>query len=160
MKFYLMPKEPTWWVWLVNATLLALGLAGFAAAFLAAIALATGQCVFFIWRDRSLRSYAVQIRIAYVTLLMVSFAPPMRWLYWLPAVGTYALVFFGYCLAARTLSLMPWNRSQPLTAPLLRRTFFTAPVVGRPDHGLPAAGCFGGVCEQESRVATLPNSSG
>ena len=37
-----MPKEPTWWVWLITALLLAIGLAGWPGFFLAAMALCPG----------------------------------------------------------------------------------------------------------------------
>jgi hypothetical protein len=155
MKLFLMPKEPTWWTWLMSAVLLAVGLTGWPVFFLAAIALSLGQCVFFLRTHRAFMPYTVQIRLAYTTLLAVCFVPGLRWLYWLPTLGTFALVLFGYCLMARVLSLAPWNRREYLTANLLHRTFCTAPVVGRPEHGLPAAGCPGGVCEREARIATL-----
>jgi hypothetical protein len=155
MKFFLMPKEPTWWIWLVTAALLAVGLAAWAGFFIAALALSAGQCVFFLRTQRALTPYAVQIRLAYTTLLAVCFVPVLRWLYWLPTLGTFALVLFGYCLVARVLSLAPWNRREPLTVSLLQRTFCAAPIVGRADHGLPVSGCPGGVCEREARVASL-----
>jgi hypothetical protein len=37
------------------------------------------------------------------------------------------LVIFGYCLMARMLSLLPWNRTEPITADLVRRTFLSRP---------------------------------
>jgi hypothetical protein len=40
------------------------------------------------------------------------------------------MVLVGYCPLARALSLLPWNRSQPLSAALVRRTFVSAPVRG------------------------------
>jgi hypothetical protein len=68
------------------------------------------------------------------------------------------LLLFGYCLMARVLSLRPWNRTERLCLNLLRRTFLTAPVVGRADHGLPACDRAGGVCELEARVAIAARS--
>ena len=150
-----MPKEPTWWAWLVTALSLAVGLAGFPAFLLAAIAVSVGQCVFFLHKQRALISYPVQIRLAYTTLLSICFVPFLRWLYWVTTLGTFALVFFGYCLMARVLSLAPWNRRESLTADLLQRTFCIAPVVGRLEHGLPASSDAGGGCEREARIATL-----
>jgi hypothetical protein len=44
--------------------------------------------------------------------------------------GTTVRVAFDYCLLARTLSLMPWNRRQPLTLALVWRTYATPPVKG------------------------------
>jgi hypothetical protein len=45
-------------------------------------------------------------------------------------VGTWAMVLVGYCPLARALSLLPWNRRQPLSADLVRRTFLSPPVRG------------------------------
>jgi hypothetical protein len=159
MKFALMPKEATWWVWLVTFALLAAGLAGFPAGFIAAIALSLVQTVFFWRKTRDVRAMSVQIRLSYTLLLAVCFIPQLRWLYWLPTVGTSALLVFGYCLMARTLSLLPWNRPEPLSLDLLRRTFFNAPVVMR-EEVRSACGGLNGVCELESRVASLTAGGG
>ena len=40
------------------------------------------------------------------------------------------MVLVGYCPLARMLSLLPWNRRQPLSVALVRRTFLSAPVSG------------------------------
>ena len=153
MKLLLMPQFPTWWIWLVTASWLIVGFVLHPAGFIAAIVLSLGQSVYFLWRLRSFTPYAVQIRLAYTALLVVCFVPGMRWLYWMPACGTFALVLFGYCLMARVLSLMPWNRLVPLSLALVNRTLFTPPVIGNAAHGLPEISCLGGVCESEARVA-------
>ena len=48
---------------------------------------------------------------------------------------------------------MPWNRHEPITFDLLRRTLLTPPVVRRVHHGLPNEGCSGGICSLEARAA-------
>jgi hypothetical protein len=141
MKVLLMPKEPTWWVWLVTVLLLAIGLAGHTAGFLAAIALSAAQSGWFLRKHRGLKPYPVQIRVAYTGLLLLCLAPLPRWLYWLPTAGTVALLLFGYCLMARMLSLMPWNRQEAISRVLLRRTFLTPPIPGNARHGLPGGRC-------------------
>lgn len=156
----LMPKEPTWWGWVITVGLLALGLAGQPWFFVWAMAFSLAQSIYFISKMRSLKPYTVQIRLAYSGLLGVCSLPFLRWLYWLPTLGTTALVLFGYCLMAQVLSLLPWNRYEPLTLSLLRRTFCSTPVIGRADHGLPAVGCPGGVCELEGRFAAATNQPG
>ena len=40
---------------------------------------------------------------------------------WLPAPGTPTMLPFGYCSLARMMTLMPWNRSVPPDAVLLRQ---------------------------------------
>ena len=77
----------------------------------------------------------------------------MRWLYWLPVVGTFALVIFGYCLLARVLSLLPWNLREPHSLGLWRRTFFSAPDLDRVTVNPVTAGCAGGLCTIEAQVA-------
>ncbi len=136
-----MPKEPTWWVWLTTVLLLATGLAGHPTGFIAAIALSAAQSAWFALKLGRLNAFPVQIRIAYTGLLLLCLAPALRWLYWLPTVGTTALLLFGYCLMARMLSLMPWNRVANLSFTLVRQTFLTPPMPGNARHGLPANGC-------------------
>ena len=152
MKLMLMPKEITWWVWLVTVALLAIGVAGHTAGFVAAVALSFAQTAYFGWKLRSLRAYPVQIRLAYALCLVAYFAPPLRGMYWVPLIGTTALLVYGYCLMARMLSLFPWNRSQPVTLELVRRTFLTPPIYGNVRHGLPARRSGLGNCESESMV--------
>src|SRR5687767_13194345 len=113
--FYVNPGDWTWWAWTVTTMLLAVGLAGYSLAFIGAMVLTAGQGVALLTRDRSPAAFSVQLRVAYLILLIVAYPPPMRWLYWLPTVGTFALVVFGYCLLARVLSLLPWNNREAYT---------------------------------------------
>lgn len=141
MNFLLMPKQPTWWVWLATATFLALGLGGYPSGYLAANTLSVAQVVWFIRKHRSLKPYPVQIRVAYSACLLVCLTPVLNWMFWIPMLGTFALVLFGYCLMARLLSLLPWNRTEALSSGLLRYTFLTPPMPGNARHGLPSSGC-------------------
>jgi hypothetical protein len=147
---FIMPQDWTWWVWLIMACLLLIGLVGFSEAFLAALLLSSIQSVLFLARECAVKAFSVQLRLAYTLLLIVCFPPPIRWLYWLPALGTFALVVFGYCLMARVLSLLPWNRTEPITVDLLRRTFFSRPrLLDRPDS-ISSVGCGAGLCSIEA----------
>jgi hypothetical protein len=86
--------------------------------------------------------------------MLICYLPPIRWLYWLPAVGTLALVVFGYCLLARILSLLPWNSPETCSIARLRRTFFSAPDLNRVANSRAAAArCAGGLCTIEAQVA-------
>jgi hypothetical protein len=149
--FYLMVTHASWWVWLVTASLLAVGLAGFSPSYLAAIVLTFVQLLVFWVRERRFSAFSVQLRIAYAVLLCVCLLPLMRWLYWLPAVGTFALLIFGNCLLARCLSLLPWNRNEPIAIELLNRTFLSRPVLpGHESKG--SSGCAGGLCSIAAQV--------
>ena len=55
---------------------------------------------------------------------------------------------------ARILSLLPGNRTEPMSLDLIWRTFLTPPMRGNMLHGLPATGCRGGFCLLEG--LTLP----
>jgi len=145
---FILPQDWTWWVWLVMACLLLIGLVGLPQAFLAALLLSSAQFILFLARERAFKAFPVQLRLAYTLLLIICFLPPIRWLYWLPALGTFALVVFGYCLMARALSLLPWNRTEPIAADLLRRTFLSRP---RP-NSLSSTGCGASLCSIEAQV--------
>jgi len=119
-----------WWYWLMSAGLLTAGVCGWPASFLLAIGLTMFQFVHFAIRTRSVRSFPAQVRLGYLLLLLVAAPAELRPIYWLPTIGTWVQVLFGYCALARTVSLMPWNRAKPLSMALLRQTFFAAPVRG------------------------------
>jgi hypothetical protein len=126
------------------------GFLGFPAAFVAAILLSVFQSMVILGLRRSFKPYPVQIRLAYTLFMIVSLVPGLRWFYWALGLGAMALVIFGYCIMARFLSLMPWNRTRPFTMRLLVRTFLSAPVMGRADHGLPFGSPDASVCELEA----------
>ncbi|HKL77944.1 MAG TPA: hypothetical protein VJ985_06210 [Gammaproteobacteria bacterium] len=123
-------KGPVWWYWLVTVVLLAVGLAGYFPAFYAAIALCVVQVFHFRQRSRRWTAFPVQVRVAYLGLLLLALWEPLRWIFWVQLVGTTAMVTVDYCFLARCLSLLPWNRSEPLTWSGVWRTFFSAPVSG------------------------------
>jgi hypothetical protein len=139
-----MPRDLSWWVWTITAACLVAGLSGHPVGFHAAILISAIQTVVYDFKEASAFTFPVQVRLAYTVLLILCQLPFLNWLYWLPAVGTFALVLFGYCLMARILSLLPWNRVEPLSLNLIRRTFLTPPELGNVHHGLPAGGCPGG----------------
>jgi hypothetical protein len=128
---FILSDDWTWWAWNLTAILLAIGLLGHPRAFVAAMGITGLQATVMLIREKGVFAFPVQLRIAYLMLLGVCFIPQMRWLYWLPTVGTLALVIFGYCLMARVLSLLPWNRREALSADLLRHTFFSRPDLSR-----------------------------
>lgn len=131
-------KEVSWWYWAVTAVLLIIGLAGRFEALQAATLLSAVQIVHFRLREGSMAAFPVQVRVAYTGLLLLALWPPMRWLFWIPAIGTPAQVLFGYCTLARCLSLLPWNRREPMSGRLVWRTFVSRPVRGNVLQGQPS----------------------
>jgi hypothetical protein len=131
-------QHASWWYWAATVPMLAAGLYGYPQGFYAAMALCAVQVVHFYAREKALTAFPVQVRIAYLGLLVVAQWPLFYWVYWLQLVGTAAMVLFDYCLLARCLSLLPWNRDEPFTSKLVLRTFFSLPVEGNILQGLPA----------------------
>lgn len=130
-------KQRNWWYWLATAGLLTAGVAGSPIGFELAIGLTAVQLLDFMLRERSFAAFTVQVRLALLVYLLVSYPAPLQFLFWLPVVGVWARTLFGYCLLARTLALMPWNRRAPFTWALLVQTYFSRPVRGNLLQGLP-----------------------
>jgi hypothetical protein len=62
---FIMPQDWTWWVWLVTACLLLVGLMGMPEAFFAALLLSIAQSVLFLAQERTFKAFPVQLRLAY-----------------------------------------------------------------------------------------------
>lgn len=132
MPGHLIQRHPIRWsYWAVTCVLLVAGLAGRADALYLALAVSVVQVVHFRWREGSFSAFPVQVRLMYAAILLVDILwAPMRWHLWMMAFFTLVLVLFDWCMLSRIMALMPWNRREPLTRDLLRRTFFSPPVRG------------------------------
>lgn len=117
-----------WWYWLGCVVLLAGTLAG--GPVWPVLALALVQAVHFIARERSLTVFVAQVKLVYLGLLVAGLWAPLAVIHWAMRAGTAVRVAFDYCPLARTLSLMPWNRRQPLTLARVWRTYAMPPVRG------------------------------
>ncbi|MGE3153315.1 MAG: hypothetical protein AB7G48_03890 [Nitrospiraceae bacterium] len=120
-------RDLGWRYWLATVFLLAAWLSGWTPAIWMAIALCIVQIVHFTVRTGSSISFLVQVRLAYLILLIAGLWSPLIWIHVLQFIGTSARVLFSYCFLARTMSLAPWNRSEPWSLDLVRRTFFSFP---------------------------------
>jgi hypothetical protein len=116
------------WLWLLTALPLGAGMLGWRPGVAVAIAVTAAQVLHQAARTRSLRAPPVQVRAAYLGLLLIGLLPPPRVLHALLLAGTLSLLVFDYCPLARLLSLLPGNRRAPLTWALLRTTFLSPPV--------------------------------
>ena len=151
--FYINLNDWVWWAWTLTTVLLVAGLCGYDSALIGATAVTAAHGLIVLARDRSPVAYSVQLRAAYLLLLLICYLPSTRWLYWLIAAGTLALVLFGYCFLTRVLSLLPWNSRETYTLDRVRRTFFSAPDLDRVAANPAVAGCAGGLCTIEAQVA-------
>jgi hypothetical protein len=125
-----LPRRLTWWYWLLTGAALGTRLAGWKTGLPVAIGLTTLQGLHLGLRSRSLVVFPVQVRAAYLGLLLLGSWPPLVALHWAQLAGTTTLLVFDYCPLARMLSLLPWNRRGPLTLARLRATVLSPPVRG------------------------------
>ena len=131
-------RDVAWWLWLLAAVALAGDVRGWKLGLPAAIVLVTLQGVYVACRSRNLLGLAMQVRFVFLLVLILGSWPTLAFLHWLQLAGTTVRIVFDYCLLGRTLSLLPWNRREPLTLDRVRRTFLarptsdgTLPVLGR-----------------------------
>jgi len=131
-------RDIGWWYWLVTAALLSFGVIGNPTGFMLAIVLTTIQLVHYVIRERSITAFPIQVRFWYLMLLLIAWFEPLQWIYWIPAIGTWAQIIFGYCTMARCVSLFSWNRNEQLSLDLVNKTFFSRPVRGSIKQGFSA----------------------
>jgi len=133
-------RRLSWWYWFATACFLSAGITGYQTGFVLAICLTVFQLIHFAIRERSLKAFPVQVRFWYLVLLCVALPGPLQVIYWIPTIGTWAQLIFGYCAMARFVSLFPWNhRDRPFSVDLLMDTFLSRPVRGNILQGLPPA---------------------
>jgi len=131
-------RDIGWWYWLVTAALLSFGVIGNPTGFMLAIVLTTIQLVHYVIRERSITAFPIQVRFWYLMLLLIAWFEPLQWIYWIPTIGTWAQIIFGYCTMARCVSLFSWNRNEQLSLDLVNKTFFSRPVRGSIKQGFSA----------------------
>jgi hypothetical protein len=123
-------KDIAFWYWAVTGVLLAGAMAGLPLGFGPPIGLALLQTAHFLIRHRSIGAFPVQVRIGYLAWMLAGLWGPLWVFHWIQLAGTAAAVTVGYCPMARMLSLLPWNRHEPLSLRLVVWTFLRPPVRG------------------------------
>ena len=131
-------RHINWLYWAVTDALLIAAVLGWDPGFAAVIGLNVIQAAHFMLRERSLTAFPVQVRLSYLGLLLAGQWGPLYFIYFVQIAGTTAMVLVNYCPLARFLSLMAWNRREPFSLELLKRTVFSPPVPGNILQGLPA----------------------
>ena len=156
--------DVSWCHWLLTIPLLAINLAGYRWGIAGAMGLSAVVGGYFWYRLREIKPYPVQVRIAYVIWSTVGLLPGMQWMLWIQLCGTTAMVTVGYCPLIRMLSLLPHNRTEPLTASLVWRAFVTEPCIGglvewTTDASSPEGSCCSLPIDQGSLACSLPAKS-
>jgi hypothetical protein len=119
-----------WFYWLLTDLLLIGGLAGWTTGFMQVILLSNIQILHFLYREGRITAFSVQVCYAYLLIILLGQWQPLSVLLWLQAIGTTATLLFDYCLLARMMALMPWNRDKPLSSQLIRQVMISTPVNG------------------------------
>jgi hypothetical protein len=135
--------------WLVTALALSAHLGGWESGLGLAIAVTALQALHFALKRRSATVLVVQVRAAYLVLLLAGLLPAFSWIPPALLAGVAALLAFDYFLLARLLALAPWNRTAPLSWQLVRRVMLTPPAPSSILERLPAA--RGGTARRDSR---------
>lgn len=119
-----------WWFWLITAMFLSIGVTGFTIGFTLAIVFTIFQLIYFALKLQSITAFPIQVRLWYLTLLIISLPEMLQWLFWVPTIGTWAQVLVGYCLMARCVSMFPWNSEEVFSFEYFKGTIFSRPVRG------------------------------
>ncbi len=120
-----------WWLWFATWLLLLAGLIDHAFYEYTVWFSGVHALLFLILFNFQRSPFPVQVRLAYLLWVAVgTYLPYMVILMYITTVGLVGNLFFGYCPLARVLSLMPWNRREPLSVGLLKRTFLSPPSSG------------------------------
>jgi hypothetical protein len=132
-------KDIGWWYWVATTAALTFGAMGGAIGevrgFSLALAVTAVHLLHYLVRYRSFSSFPVQVRSWLVAFMLVGLLEPMGFIYWMLTAGGWAQILFGYCLMARMVSLLPWNRTLPFDSSLLKTTFLSRPTVGSVRQG-------------------------
>jgi hypothetical protein len=108
----ILPRQFGWWL---TALLLGAGLVGWWPGLYGAMVLTAARAARRTLQPGGLRRLDAQVRVFYLGLLLLGVQPGLRWLHLAQWAGVIVLLVTDYCLAARLLMLLPWNRDEPLT---------------------------------------------
>ena len=116
MKFQINPRNIRWWFWFVTFVFMIAALVGWTPGYYIVIAISAIQVIFVLFQEKIISAYPVQIRIAYFAFTLFGLWPgiPRIVLIGLLALGTVMVTFFGRCVIALGLKLMPWNRDRAI----------------------------------------------
>lgn len=124
-------------LWQLTALALVADLAGWPQGLAWAIALTALHTLASGVLQRSATNLAMQVRVLYLAMLLVGMLPAMRWMHVVQCAGLVVRLVWDYCLAARLLTLLPWNRDVPLTRALAWWVFTAPPAPGAINARLP-----------------------
>ena len=116
--------------WQLTALAMAAHSGGWEPGLGAAIAITAGQTIHFAAEGCGPRAFEVQVRAAFLALLLLGLAPPLWPIHAAQFVGVNVRLVTDYCPLARLLALAPWNRTVPLSWSLARWLLVSPPAPG------------------------------
>ncbi|MEN8170119.1 MAG: hypothetical protein ABFS08_07855 [Pseudomonadota bacterium] len=125
-----MNEHTIWSYWTLTVTFLAIGLLIWPTALFLAMIVNLAHAIHFLLRQPGIFAFPMQVRICFLSLLVLGQAPFFGWVHWVQLIGGTVKLTTGYCPLARMMSLLPWNRNQPISWGLLNTVIFTPPVSG------------------------------
>jgi hypothetical protein len=115
MKLKTNTSDSRWWFWLITPIFIVAAVLGWVPAYTIVIAISVVQVVFFLAQEKDLLAFPVQIRIVYLALALFGLWPQVRLpIYILLLLGTIMVTFFGRCMIALGLKVMPWNKERAM----------------------------------------------
>ncbi len=125
-------RRLAWLAWLVTWLLLLAG-PWLPERWLALVAFSAMHAGLFLWlRAGDLGAFPVQVRVGFALWVFLGATLPLgEILLVISAFGLAANLWAGYCPMARMVALLPWNRSGPLSAGRVLRTFVAPRSPGR-----------------------------
>lgn len=127
----MLPKQDlAWWYWLATIPFLTIGILGETNGVLIAAIIIVAQTGHFLVVGNFQLGFPVQVRIGFLIWFSLGLLPNLQWMLWIQLAGTCVSVLVDYCAMARLMTLAPWNRTQPLSARLIVKTFISRPVSG------------------------------
>jgi hypothetical protein len=127
----MLPKQDlAWWYWLATIPFLTIGILGETNGLLIVAMIIVAQTGHFLVIENLQFSFPVQVRIGFLIWFSLGLLPYSHWMLWIQLAGTCVSVLVDYCAMARLITLAPWNRTQPLSAKLIIKTFVSRPVKG------------------------------
>ena len=115
MKFAIQYQDRAWWFWMAITLSIGAGLAGWREGFYVSVAVSALNLLYYIFHDRSLISFSVQVRAVWLAFVLIALWPPLWWLFIPLFLGMLLVVLFDRCGIARVLIKMPWNKDVRLS---------------------------------------------
>ncbi len=127
VKFPINPASREWWYWALTLVCMIIGLSAnymageqatqlSAYGFYGVILISVIQTIEYILL-KGATAFPSQVREVYTAFVIIALFDPTRIFYWMLLVGTFMVTFFGRCIIARALVMMPWNSGVKLTPP-------------------------------------------